>query len=247
MAARNIEDLHVSACYTGGDYHMKIFRSIFPEVKTIWAYDGSAPGAESGATVHERLWEAATRGNIDSLKSAIALHTRKGENVAVWSKRHGYLDNDPTPSPELRRSIDAFEANWAEYFNGTSRVTNPQSGPLRDYYANVQRLSNREDIPADERDRLKKRLTVTARLLFYEAKVAPNFAGTYSGNIKAGFESVGMQAPDFARLGRAEALAKIQEFKQRAGANPPAQASALMPLLDGLQRLNPSVIPEEWV
>ena len=246
-AARNVEDLHVAACYSGGEEKMKEYRAIFPEAKTIWAYDGSAPGAASGATAHERKWELNTRGDVDSLRSTIAAHTRKGENVAVWSKQTGYMDNNPISTSDLRQNVSGFENQWPGFFNGSSRVTNPQYGPLRDYYTNVQRLSNRQEVPAAERQQLRERRDQAIRLLFYDSNVAPKFADKYSNEIRSGFESAGMQAPDFARLSRADALAKVDEFKQKVGNNPSPQARALLPLLEGLNQLNPSVIPETWI
>jgi hypothetical protein len=83
VAASLIEDLHLSACYSGNERYLVRWRRVFPNVSTIWAYSGSAPGAHSGAQKHLSIWNSATKGNKIKLDRSIASNTRKGKNVAV--------------------------------------------------------------------------------------------------------------------------------------------------------------------
>lgn len=250
-AARSVEDLHLSACYSGGQHLMEKYRAMFPNAKTIWAYTGSAPGSYSGATAHQSRWERATRGTKEDLDRAIADGTRKGENVAVWSVAHGYVDGKPpAPLAEVRAAVQGNEGTFKRFQSGQEKVQDTQSGPLRDYYNQVQRLLQHPDLPAAERAPLEARRDETIRLIYYSKTVAPKFAEHHASAIRDGFAAVGLPAPKFGELSRAEALAQIAQLEAKlAGTNPrPAAAERLLPLLqNGLRDLKPSAIPDGWV
>jgi hypothetical protein len=249
-AARAIEDVHVSGCYSGGRYVMLRLQAIFPRAKTIWAYAGSAPGAESGATVHEALWERATRGAAGDLDRSIAEGTRKGDHVVVWTADGGYKDaGSSRPLDALRVDVAYFEPLYELYVNGDMTVDNPQTGQLRDYYDALQALLSHPDLPAEERAPLEEKRDRTIRLLYYGATVAPRFTASYWDDIRKGYASIGSLAPDFSALPRREAVAQIESFVERAKApNAPAPARELADLLKrGLRDLEPAVIPNGWV
>jgi hypothetical protein len=250
-AARSVEDLHLAACYSGGQPLMEKYRAMFPNVKTIWAYSGSAPGSYSGATAHQSRWESATRGTRADLDRAIAQATRKGENVAVWTIEHGYNDGrPPAPLAEVREAVTRGEPTFERFRSGQESVADPQTGPLRDYYNQVQRLLQHPELPAAERPALEARRDTTIRLLYYSKTVAPKFAEAHASTIKAGYEALGLPVPDFKTLSRADALAQVARFEQKlADTTPrPPAAERLLPLLTaGLRDLKPSQIPEAWV
>lgn len=250
-AARSVEDLHLSACYSGGQPAMEKYRAMFPNAKTIWAYTGSAPGSYSGATGHQSRWESATRGDKASLDRAVAAGTRKGENVAVWSAQHGYVDgNPPAPLATVRSAVQNGEATFQRFNTGADKVQDTQSGPLREYYNQVQRLLQHPELPAAERPQLEARRDQTIRLIYYSKTVAPKFAEHHAGAIRDGFAAAGLPAPSFGTLTRAEGMAQISQFEAKvAGMNPPnAAATRLLTLLqDGLRDLKPSTIPDGWV
>jgi len=255
-AASSIEDLHLAACSTGEQTQMDHYREMFPNVKTIWAYtnsdSGSAPGAFEGATTHERLWEKATRGDKDTLDRTIAIKANKGDNVTVWTASGGY-DNGLTTQASLadaRAAVDSRRDAFTRAWSGEVKIKDPQHGPLRDYYRNLQRLVHHRDLPTDERITLDAEREQTLRLLYYSAKVAPKFAQEHRKEIKAGYESLGLTPPNFAKMSRAEALENIARFEQvLSDSEPPPQAAQdLLPLLtEGLRDLNPSRIPENWI
>ncbi|MEW6432390.1 MAG: LysM domain-containing protein [Myxococcota bacterium] len=250
-AARSVEDLHLAACYSGGQPLMEKYRAIFPNVKTIWAYSGSAPGSYSGAVPHQSRWESATRGTRADLDRAIAEHTRKGENVAVWTIEHGYNDGrPPAPLSEVRDAVARAQPTFERFNSGQDAVADPQTGPLRDYYNQVQRLLQHPELPAAERPALEAQRDTTIRLLYYSKTVAPKFAEAHASTIKAGFEALGMPVPDFKTLSRRDAMAQVAQFEQKLASTTPRPAAAdrLLPLLtDGLRSLKPSQIPEAWV
>ncbi|MDC3958314.1 LysM peptidoglycan-binding domain-containing protein [Polyangium jinanense] len=249
-AARAIEDVHVSGCYSGGRYALLRLQAIFPHVATIWAYAGSAPGAESGATTHEALWERATRGRAETIDRSIAEDTRKGENVVVWSRVTGLDDgNSARPLESLRIDLAYFEPLQALYDSGDLVVDDPQSGQLRDYYDALHALLAHPDVPADERAALSARRDHTVRLLYYRRTVAPRFAAHHAEVIRDGYRSLGLPAVDYSVLSRRDALAQIEAFSSRArAAGAPEAAVVLANLLErGLRDLDPAVIPDGWV
>lgn len=251
QAARQIHDLHVAACYSGWPQHFQRYREIFPEVKTLWAYEGSAPGAASGATTHLIRWEKATRPGASSLTPSVASGTRKGEFVAVWSRSKGYL-----PSQQAQ-TFSKNLARWQQqqtllqsYFTGEREVDNPQQGPLRQHYHLVQELLGAPNLPYGDLTRLLSDRDVSLRLMFFRSKVAPAFQRTYQKEIEDGFAALHLPIPNFAHLSRAESLQRIEQFQVafRQMHPEPQAARILEPLLrEGLKELKPHYIPETWI
>lgn len=251
QAARSVEDLHLSACYSGGQPLMEKYQAMFPSAKTIWAYTGSAPGSYSGATAHLARWDNATRGTKESLSLALAANTRKGENVAVWSQQAGYLDGrPPAPIAEARGEVTRGESTFTSFHSGAQKVQDTQSGPLREHYNSVQRLLQHPELPAAERPQLEARRDQTIRLIYYSKTVAPKFAEHHAGAIRDGFAAAGLPVPDFKTLSRADAMAQVKAFEGKLETITPRPAAAdrLLPLLnEGLRDLLPARIPEGWV
>lgn len=250
-AARSVEDLHLSACYTGGQGLMEEYRAIFPNAKTIWAYTGSAPGAASGSTVHMARWDRATQGTGASLDRAIAERTRKGENVAVWSADRGYLDGTPpAPLAQVRAAVEGGQEVYARFARGDEAVSNPGSGPLRDHYNQIQRLLQHPELPRSERASIEAQRDSTIRLLYFTRNVAPRFQEAHAPRIREGFSSLGLPVPDFATLSRADAMRAVEAFEAKANSTSPVPGAAaqLLPLLtEGLRDLRQSRIPDSWI
>ena len=249
-AAAGVEDLCIAACYNGGEATVAAWREVFPQVRTVWAYNGSAPGTFSGATAHLARWEKATRGPVDVLAADRARGLRKGENVAVWSRRDGYQTATVRESTaDLRTRYTGAQPLVARYFEGQERVRDTQRGPLREHYNTVQALLGRPEVSALERVSLERARDQTLRLLFY-GNVATRFQDTHHARLARGFEALGRRAPDFSQLSRAEALARIQSFGAELSRRqpPPLDAQRLWPLLtDGLRELGRAHIPDNWL
>ncbi|HYO52864.1 hypothetical protein [Archangium sp.] len=249
-AAAQVEDLCIAACYNGGETTMEKWRALFPNLQTMWAYDGSAPGTFSGATAHLARWEKATRGEVDSLRSDLLRGLRKGDNLAVWSRRDGYQSATVSASTaDLRARHAAARATFERYFRGDEQVRDTQRGPLREHYNTIQALLGRPEVPASEHVGLERARDQTLRLLFY-GNVATHFQETHRSGIRRGFAALGLNVPDFSRLGRGEALVVIQSFKAELARRnpPPVEAQRLLPLLtEGLRDLQRSYIPDNWL
>jgi peptidoglycan hydrolase-like protein with peptidoglycan-binding domain len=248
-AARSVEDLMIAGCYSGGQDFMEKYQGMFPGVKTIVAYDGSSPGASSGATAHQKAWEQATRGSRDDIDRNIFQGMRKGENVTVWTKTHGFQDGKPPTSVDQVRSDraqneGAFQSAW----NGTTTIPDAQQGPVRDYYSATQRLIQHPDTTPADRKTLEGQRDQTIRLLFY-GPVSQRFSEAYGSKIDAGFRSLGMTPPNFKTMNRGQALAAINDFQAKLAAAPtkPAAANTLSPILNDFGQLKASLIPDTWV
>ncbi|KFA87665.1 hypothetical protein [Archangium violaceum] len=249
-AAAGVEDLCLAACYNGGETTMEAWRELFPNLRTMWAYDGSAPGTFSGATAHLARWEKATRGSVDSLRPDLLRGLRKGENLAVWSRLGGHQTATVRVSTaDLRARLSADHVIFERYFQGDAVVHDTQHGPLREHYNTLQALLGRPEISALERNGFERARDLTLRLLFH-GNVAARFQETHRSSIQSGFRALGMRVPDFSRLGRKETLALIQSFEAELRRwNPrPVEAQRLLPLLtEGLRELQRSRIPDNWL
>jgi hypothetical protein len=248
-AAAQIEDLHLAACYCGGQALVLEWAKIFPRVKTVWAYSGSAP-TEGGAVAHLRVWDRATRGDQEKINPRVVANAGKGYHVAIWSRIHGYLDeSDLLPVATLRSNLAAGEPLFQAYLSGDRTVGNPHRGELRDYYNNVQALLGHPDSSAAERPAVEKKRDVTIRLLYYDTAIRTGFAKNRADLIAAGYKALGMPPPNFGVLSRKAALEAIRKFSAAmSGRSGMADAEKLRPHLEsGLRDLLASHIPETWI
>ncbi len=260
-ATAQIEDAFVTGCYSGGEVTMDQYLLIFPRAKTIWAYEAQAPGVDNGATIDQSGWERATRGRDARFVPRTSAAAKK--KMAVWSYQTGYhATESPLDLNGLRGKVNWMENNFLrpalageDYtYDGQwripIRITDPHTGPIRQYYSWLVRLSQRKDMPEDERALWVEKKHQTIRLLYYGATVAPRFSREYGAEIRRAHAKLGLPAPDFARLNRAQALKAIDKFTAKLEKTPKATAQ-LQQVGDLLQRglhdLNPSVIPDGWV
>ncbi|MHC4391123.1 MAG: peptidoglycan-binding domain-containing protein [Planctomycetota bacterium] len=251
-AAGQVEDFMIAGCYSSSERHVQRFRDMFPNLKSTWAYGDSAPGTWTGAMVHNKIWEEATRDSDSSdVTRDLALGTRKGENVATWNVDAGYMrDGELRPLADIQTELEGTNAEYAEYFSGAQDVQNTQYGPLRDRYRLVQELLGNPSTPTLDRPGLETQRDETIRLIFFDATIKGHFQNEYSDQISAGFEALGMDVPDFSQLSRGEALEQIDAFdaKLQTTLSKPAAALELAPLLTrGLKNLERAIIPNTWV
>jgi hypothetical protein len=253
-AARQVEDVHLAACYSGGKSEMEEWKAIFPKTKTIWAYTGSAPGSYSGATAHQARWDTATRGDAESIDRNVIANRgiRKGDNVAVWSETAGYNDGETvrTPVSTMQARVDQGQNAYDQFFSGERSVQDTQSGPLRSHYNNIQSLRQHPDLPADQRAPIDAMRDSTIRLIYFDKHVKHKFQDHHADKIQAGYSAMGMTAPDFSALSRKDAMEQISAFESAVNANPnaPQAAQDLLPhLTSGLRDLSAAYIPETWI
>ena len=260
-ATSQIEDAFVTGCYSGGEVTMDQYLLIFPRAKTIWAYEAQAPGVDNGATIDQAGWETATRGRGADYVPKSGAAT--GKKLAVWSVKSGYhATKPPLNLVQLRGKVQWMEENFQRpalagekyTYDGQWQVpigiTDPHTGLVRQYYSWLVRLTQRKDLPEDERALWVEKKHQTIRLLYYSATVAPHFAQEYAPEIKRGYQKLGLPTPDFARLSRAQALQAVEKYVQRLEKTPRAapEAQEIGTLLQrGIQDLDPGVIPDGWV
>ena len=192
---------------------------------------------------HMKEWEKATEPGKEAsgVDPELAKGSRKAANVSTWNTEDGYQGGKPMSFYEIRTALDAQENMFQNFYNGTESVTNPQSGPLRDHYALVQRAINHPEAPSEYRNQMLLRRDVTIRLLYYQL-VCQKFQSHHSQTLDRDYEAAGMDKPDFTSMSRAEILAHIEELRQKA-----AGSDALRLLEQGLGQLDSEVIPTSWV
>ena len=244
-AAAAVEHLHFSACYSAQG--MMDWTGAFPNLQTIWAYGGSAPGSGSGALAHLRIWAQATRGHGMRLHRAGAKDTRKGGNVTVWSRLYGREEEAVEDIETIRAREVADRHIFDEFFAGDQIVVDTDSGLLRDYYNTIQALLNHPLLQSAERPALAKKRERTVRLIFYQKEIRKKFQEAYARQVSAGFKALGLSVPNFATLNRKQAAAVIEEFKKKAGTPPPAAVKECLRLIEGLYDLDPQIIPLNWI
>ncbi len=247
--AKSVQDLLIAGCYSGGESAMEKYTAMFPEAKTIVAYDGSSPGASSGATGHQKVWERMTRGDSQALTKKDFEGMRKGENVTVWTKARGFDNGEPRPAlADLKSRQDQLRGGFEAALSGRVGIPDTQQGPVRDFYNATQRLIQHPETSATDRKALEATRDQTIRLIFY-APVSQRFQEAYQTKIDAGYRAVGMTPPNFKTMTRAQALTSIAEFQSKLAASPAAgdAATKLGPILKDFGDLKPSLIPETWI
>ena len=249
-AASQIEDLHIAGCYSGGQTEVAEWQKGFPNLRTFWAYDETAPDAHKGATGHQAAWDRQTRGATASLDRRAVRGQRHANSVLTWSLNNGHEGGASGPLSTARSNYRRSGAQYDAYFNGDRVQTNTHQGTLRDHYNDLQALSRHPDLPASERPGFLARRDQTIRLIYYKKAIAPKFQANHGDAINKGYAALGMTAPNFSSMSRKDALAQIAAFEAKLARTPdaPAEARNLLPLLtEGLRDLNPSRVPFAWI
>lgn len=247
--AARVEDVHIASCYSA--VAMNDLQIAFPNLRTLWVYGASAPGSGSGAVAHQRVWERATRGRADSIDPTGLGRARMADSVVVWSERGGRVQERPLPPIQtLERDYARLAPMLESFARGDSEVRDPHNGGLRFVYDKIQEILQHPDTTPARRAELDPKRQLALRLLFFRESVAPRFAREHARVIDAGFRSVGLDPPDFARLGRRETLEVISRFERalEQRASVPGTAAELRDLLRrGLRDLDPDLIPDHWI
>ena len=222
---------------------MNRYQGMFSGVQSLWAYHDSSPGTWTGALDHIEAWEKSTEPGKDPAKvdPELAKGSRKAANVSTWNTQDGYQGGKPMSFYDIRTALDAQENMFQNFYSGKEAVESPQTGPLREHYALVQRAINHPDAPSEYRTRMLQRRDVTIRLLYYQL-VCQKFQGHHSQTLQRDYEAAGMDKPDFSSMSRAEILAHIEELRQKASGS-----DALRLVEQGLGALDSEIIPTSWV
>lgn len=262
-AAAQIEDIHISGCNTGFRVNAEVFKQNFPGLKTFWAYTHTAPSAGTGSTAHLRRWEQLTRGRTDKLdREAFANDLGlRGGNIAVWSAKGGYQSDEAKGKQEL--SDEELVQVTERYLNGEMENDANGGAFLQEVYNQLQSKAGNAATPED-RKRYEQMIDRTLKLRYYE-HVAQNFSQTFGPEVKAAYAELGLEAPDFSRLSRRQAVEAIERFEQAYGekfrpkfphANDASEPAVAAPsptvergraLLAAMRDLSPVLMDHEWI
>ena len=245
-ATEQLEHLMLSACYSGGEARMDQYHEMFPNLGSIWAYHGSSPGTWSGAMDHMAAWESATESGKDAagVDPSLADGMRKASKVSTWNKVDGYQGDKPMSIGEIEQSLSSQEHIYSSHLSGAEEVEDSQSGPLRDYYALVQRALSHPDLSSSRVAELEVRRDVTIRLLYFSL-ISTRFVEHHGHIIEAGASAAGVEVPALGTISRRETLDFIAALE--AGGGDQSTAAALDLLQRGLRDLSTTVIPTSWV
>lgn len=241
--AAHVEDLHIAACYSGGESKDTMYREMFPNLKTVWAYNGSAPGAGSGATVHEAAWERGTRGRASDVSGTA--QSLKNRNVRKADVIYTNGNASAIDLAVLRSEVESRESVYTTHFDGSAVSASSQTGPLREYYNRVQSLLSSPNLTSSERATLEGRRDVTIRILYYGSHIAPRFAQEHGAALQAAFQQAGLTAPNFATASRVEVRAALEALQNSTTRTPEIESA--LSLLDGFYNLRSNVVPEGWI
>lgn len=249
-AAAQIEDVHISGCNSGFKFNAERFQDAFPNLKTFWAYTGTAPSTGTNSEGHLQRWEKATRGHTDALErdqvsQGLGL---RAESVSLWSAENGYQAN-----PESLNNSHSDEAMYEQtnaYLNGDLPLpSTPSSGPVFELYEQLQRRQGGLSENASERKDIESMTGRALKLRFYDT-VSENFQKVFEPNIKEIYESVGMDPPDFSKLNRKEAFESVKSLQAATGKLSETEAKAQEKnqlLLKGFLDLSPAIMGSEWI
>lgn len=243
-AAAQVEDIALSACYCGGESSIMKWKDGFPNAKTVLAYSDKSPSGSTsfGSRAHLKVWDDATRGDKDALKPEAFKGLEKEKNVATWSVKHGYLTPGAKEKLEIvTKRVDDFKPKYEKIFKGESASG---EAALRPHYDDLQDLKNRPETSDADRAKLEARIETTFRLMKYD-KVKVNFQKAHGAEVAKACAELGQKAPDFSKLSRKDALAKIAELEKAAAkSTSPTVKEALRKLTAGLRDLtDTAVIP----
>ncbi|MFT7581075.1 MAG: hypothetical protein ACI9MR_002749 [Myxococcota bacterium] len=250
IACGQPEDLILSACNTGQSGKLDQYKSIFPNLKSIWAYVGYSPSAANGSLKHVGMWDKVTRGAMDADKMHKGRETIAGQsgkrdkNIAVWTQgKEGEAESYETASPEAAEDYETVKAQvdaGMSAYDAAFDQGNIDKPTLDTLYTKLQVLVGmfRHRL-GGEADRYELAMKRTLYLRYW-SNIAKKFTETYGTQVKAGYEAAGANMPSFAGLKRNEALAAIAAYPGAAG-----DAGHKL-LTDYLRDLLPSLIPDNW-
>ncbi len=238
-AAAQVSDVLFSACFSG--VSVNFVRDAFPNVRTIWAYEGFSPKAGKGSMRHIRRWEAATRGDVD-------LTARSGlGSSTLWNSAGGpggtFVRNDPArvDTAKIRGAVDAKHPQMQRYFTGDEPI---DRGWLAVYYSLLQIGIFHPHVDAADKADYERQRDIVLRLRFWN-EICVEFARLHRATIHAGYKAAAMTVPDFTALTRGDLDVDLAVFRGEPG-NPPM--AALAAVYGPLWRLTDTrAIPETWI
>jgi|GEM_PF-3309488 len=241
-----VQDLMMSACNTGQNQKLDQYRSIFPNVKSIWAYVGYSPSAATGALTHMGSWDMATRGplnegKIDAARNKMATSAggKRGKNVATELKKDDGSTSYKTSSEEALQSFETLKAmvdTGMPLFTAAYDKGNIDKQGLSAFYTNLQNLLGNFADQLPDAAKYEKIMKQTLLLRYWE-NVTKKFMEAHGSKVKAGYGTAAV--PLYSGASRDKVLAWI-------GAYPKQGDAGHKLLVQYLSSLDPDVVPVTW-
>jgi hypothetical protein len=239
-AARQIEDVHLSGCFTEREVQAsRDWTAVFPNLKTLWGYREFCPARPAA---HLTDWELATRGRASRIGESFASAHSPG---SAWSIAGGVVGASQTLE-ERRAAVADADTRFDAWLSGERPITHPHQPDADRDYAAYQMLAAHPDASLAERRDAAKRGAQLLRLRFYDQSVRGEFARAYGAAVDAGLSRLGLPPADLVHLSRADAIAVAQEAAARAPAAPTLVMRRALSLLTALTDLREDVIPDRF-
>ena len=257
IAFAQVEDLMISGCNTGHKKHVPMYRKMFPNLKTIWAYSGYSPSGTSskGSPVHIAKWSRDTKGRgegkMDRGRKELTKRDRKNDkNVSAWSKTKGYRTDSPTAGKDLSDLIADLDRDEPAYTDAYTKGTIDR-GKLNNLQTTLQVITRNfenDQLQYEHGRKLDdlKKMNRHVMFLRHWKEVSAYAVKKYGKEFRAGYDELGIPMPDFTKLSRTETLTKIKEYiaaMGKAKTPGPKAGPAYSRMADVLQDLDPSLIP----
>lgn len=259
IAFAQVEDVMISACNTGHTKRLDQYRTMFPNLKTIWAYAGYSPAGTSagGSPHHMQKWSQGTKGRgsgtMDARRKEVSRRKRNRDkndkNVAIWNRDDGYKTDSPEAGSDLAALIHSLAGNESAYTAGYSRgvVDRPRLTRLQTTLQVLANNYSNADLTPHGRT-LASLQTMNRHVMYLRhwKETAEFFVKKFGTEVRAGYADVSATMPDFRSLGRTSALAEIKAFRDRVDKATKTSAKAkqaLKRLTEVLRDLDPAQIP----
>jgi hypothetical protein len=246
LSAAQMYSIHLAACQHGWEPRLAAFREAFPNVQELWGYAGTSPSGEP-AELHQRLWERSTHELLEgggTFGPKDVRGTSRGDVAAAWTRARGYDGPRLRPFPQVLQLAEQGLPQFNACMMGDADLGEPHKGFPNDYYQLLQELTIYSEAGAD----WVRRREQVLRLRFYLTSVRRAFQQERGAQVAEGCSDLGLPAPDFSTLDRAQALDQIARFEAAMNVHPDSQAAArIWPDLAGLRDLDPAFIPFGWV
>jgi len=263
-AAARVEDVHLAMCRSARDQAFFMI-DLFPNLRTFWGYEGSAPSTFDGAFTHFRLWEDATKGQkaeltaeFDGKTRNVAWDTHKGKEVLVWSRDEGFVGIDHPPIDEIRKTLTQYQDLIDVLSGEATGPGSPDKEPvstaevqprLGDFFSALQSLMIHPEFTDQERDALRP-----LRRKAFELKEVTDIPGLILtpdvvATIDLAALNLGLERFDFSRRTWAELdvyRAEVEAVRARGGRGHEELFQRAADLLDSLAAARRDVIPAHW-
>lgn len=257
-AAEQVRHVGLFGCFTAGMARVEEFKELFPNVESLWFYEGISAGAGNGSVFHMKEWDLASMGDksFEAALDTVATRYRgfRGEAAAAWSKDEGYIGDQFNRSiGDLRSRVETAGQNYDAFMSGDMDLPYETStGPVRTYYSALQHLSMHPELSDTDRSELDTKISQSIRLVFYRKMIRPKLAEHHGDLLNRACVAVGVQPVDFGTPGgddvRKTDLAFIEAFEQASSGSSNSDVSEARRLLvQGMRTLDDNVIPNTWV